>query len=284
MIDLHCHSTVSDGALSPREVVRLAARNGCRLLALTDHDHTGGLAEAREEAAQHGIRLISGVEISVTWYGRTIHLVGLDFDAENEALQTLLARVRSGRVERMRQMAQRLEKKGIGGAFDGAMALAVNPEMVSRTHLAEFLLQQGLVRNKQQAFTKYLGEGKCAYVRHQWADLAEAVAAVRAAGGIAVIAHPMRYDLSATARRRLFAEFQAAGGTAVEVHSGSCSLSDRLNYALLAQQFDFAASAGSDFHREGGYGGGVLGACPELPPICQPVWARFREPFRLGGS
>ncbi|RRD91274.1 PHP domain-containing protein [Conchiformibius steedae] len=280
MIDLHCHSSVSDGALSPEEVVRLAAQNGCRLLALTDHDHTGGIAPARAEAAQHGIRVISGVEVSVTWRGRTIHIVGLDFDEQHEGLQTLLARVRGGRIERVRQISEKLAKKGIMGVFDGAMALAAaNPEMVSRTHVAEFLLQQGVVRNKQQAFTKYLGEGKCAAVAHRWADLDEAVSAITAAGGLAVVAHPMRYDLSATARRHLFSEFQAAGGCAIEVHSGSSSLGDRLNYALLAEQFGFFASAGSDFHRIGGYGGGVLGACPELPPLCRPIWTCFHEPF-----
>ncbi|UOP05573.1 PHP domain-containing protein [Conchiformibius kuhniae] len=279
MIDLHCHSTVSDGALPPREVVRLAAQNGCRLLALTDHDHTGGIAEARAEAVLHGIRLISGVEISVTWRGGTVHIVGLDFDEHDAALQTLLAKVRGGRIERLRQMSEKLAKKGIEGAFDGAMVLAAaNPEMVSRTHLAEFLLQQGIVRNKQQAFTKYLGEGKCACVPHRWADLEAAVNAITGAGGIAVVAHPMRYDLSATARRALLTEFREAGGRAVEVHSGSCSLGDRLNYALMAERFDLWASAGSDFHREGAYGG-ILGACPELPPLCEPVWAHFREPF-----
>ena len=155
------------------------------------------------------------------------------------------------------------------------MALAANPEMVSRTHIADWLVQQGHARNKQNAFTKYLGEGKCAAVKHEWADLESAVAAITEAGGIAVIAHPMHYDLSATARRNLFDEFAALGGRALEVHSGSCRLNDRLNYALAAKQHGLWASAGSDFHRLGDYSGGVLGACPELPPICEPVWTHF---------
>ncbi len=276
MIDLHCHSYISDGALSPAEVVRLAHANGCTLLALTDHDHTGGLAEARAEAQKCGIRLINGVEISVTWRKRTVHIVGLDFDDGNEDLQNLLAEVRKGRLKRLEAIAAKLEKKGISGAYEGALALAANPEMVSRTHVAEFLIHAGHVRNKQQAFTKYLGDGKPASVQHEWAGLAEAVAAVNGAGGLAVIAHPMRYGFSATAKRNLFEEFKAAGGAAIEVHSGNSDKNDRLNYALLAERYGLLASAGSDFHRQGDYSGGILGACPELPGNCKPVWDFFQ--------
>lgn len=278
MIDLHCHSTVSDGTLTPGQVAALAAQNGCTLLALTDHDHTGGLAAARAAAAQHGIRFVSGVEISVSWHGRTLHIVGLDFDEHNPTLQNLLARVRSGRVERMRAMADKLAAKGIGGAFEGAMALAANPDMVSRTHLAEFLVAQGHVRNKQQAFTRYIGEGKPAYIRHRWADLDETVAALCGAGGLAVIAHPMRYGLSATAKRRLCEEFAALGGQGIEIHSGRCTLNDRLNYAQLAERFGLLASCGSDFHRPNDYSGGILGSCPPLPEHCTPIWTAFRQP------
>ncbi len=276
MIDLHCHSNISDGLLSPAEVVRLAHANGCTLLALTDHDHTGGLAEARAEAQKCGIRLINGVEISVTWRKRTVHIVGLDFDDGNEDLQKLLAEVRKGRLKRLEAIAAKLEKRGIHGAYEGALALAANPEMVSRTHVAEFLINAGHVRNKQQAFTKYLGDGKPASVQHEWAGLAEAVAAVNGAGGLAVIAHPMRYGFSATAKRNLFEEFKAAGGAAIEVHSGNSDKNDRLNYALLAERYGLLASAGSDFHRQGDYSGGILGACPELPGNCKPVWDFFQ--------
>ncbi|WP_241483326.1 PHP domain-containing protein, partial [Neisseria meningitidis] len=184
MIDLHCHSTVSDGMLSPAEVVRLAHQNGCTLLALTDHDHTGGIAEARAEADRLDLRLINGVEISVTWRGRTIHVVGLDFDERDENLQNLLAQVRQGRLKRLEAIAAKLEKKGIGGAYDGALALAANKEMVSRTHVAEFLIRVGHVKNKQQAFTKYLGDGKSCAVRHEWATLEDCVSAVNGAGGV----------------------------------------------------------------------------------------------------
>ncbi|MDO4434263.1 MAG: PHP domain-containing protein [Alysiella sp.] len=280
MIDLHCHSTVSDGALAPREVVALAAQNGCKLLALTDHDHTGGLNEARQTATQYGIHFVNGVEISVTWRSRTIHIVALDFDEHHLELQNLLARVRQGRIERIHQMAEKLaHKHGITDAFEGAMARATNPEMVSRTHLAEFLLANGYVRNKQQAFTHYLGEGKSAFVKHQWANLPETLAAIQAAGGIAVIAHPMRYDLSATARRNLFTEFAQLGGQATEVHSGNCTLNDRLNYTLLANQYGLLASTGSDFHKPHDYSGSTLGQSPQLPPTSRPVWQHFKQPF-----
>ncbi|MDO5059230.1 MAG: PHP domain-containing protein [Neisseria sp.] len=277
MIDLHCHSTVSDGALPPAEVARLAHANGCTMLALTDHDHTGGLAEARAEAEALGMRFINGVEVSVTWRKRTLHIVGLDFDEEDGTLQKLLVRVRQGRLKRLAEMAAKLEKKGIAGAYEGALARAVNPEMVSRTHLADFLVDGGYVRNKQQAFTKYLGEGKPCAVPHQWADLDECVAAIKGAGGLTLIAHPMRYGLSATAKRNLFEEFKALGGDGIEVHSGACDKNDRLNYALLAQRYGLMAGCGSDFHRQGDYSGGILGACPELPEICDPVWRHFKS-------
>ena len=276
MIDLHCHSTVSDGMLSPTEVVRLARQNGCTLLALTDHDHTGGLAEARAEADTLGLPFVNGVEISVTWRGRTIHVVGLDFDEHNEALQNLLAEVRKGRLKRLEAIAAKLEKKGITGAYEGALALAANKEMASRTHIAEFLIREGHVKNKQQAFTKYLGDGKSCSVRHEWATLEDCVAAITGAGGMAIIAHPMRYELSATAKRNLFQEFKNLGGAGIEVHSGNCCKNDRLNYALLADLFDFLASAGSDFHRPNDFSGGILGACPNLPEQCRPVWEHFK--------
>lgn len=257
-------------------MVRLAHANGCTLLSLTDHDHTGGLAEARTEADALGLRFINGVEVSVTWRGRTVHIVGLDFDEHNETLKNLLAAVRQGRLKRLQAIADKLAGKGIAGAFDGTMALVTNPEMAGRAHIAEFLINAGHVRNKQQAFRRYLGDGKPCSVRHEWADLGECVAAITGAGGMAVIAHPMRYDFSATAKRHLFDEFKSLGGAGIEVHSGNCNKNDRLNYALLAERHGLLASSGSDFHRPNDFSGGILGACPELPPNCRPVWHYFK--------
>ena len=275
-IDLHCHSTISDGALTPEQVVRLAHANGCTMLALTDHDHTAGLAEANAQAQQCGINFINGVEISVSWRGRTIHIVGLNIATDDLLLQNLLAQLRAGRLQRLRAISDKLAKKGIFGAYEGSIALATHAEMVTRTHIADYLINNGHVRKKADAFRKYLGDGKSCSVRHQWAELSETVNVIHHAGGLAIIAHPMRYDLSATARRNLFSDFKDCGGDAIEVHSGRTNLNDRLNYGLLAQHYGFLASCGSDFHREGDYGGGQLGNCPELPPTCKPVWNLFR--------
>lgn len=271
-IDLHCHSNISDGVCSPSQVVIKAHEHGCALLALTDHDNTAGLPEARSKANELGIKFINGVEISVTWRGRTIHIVGLNFDIKNEALQQLLARVRHGRLARFKAIAEKLERKGIVGAYEGGLAYATHKEMASRTHLAQFLIQHHYVRNKAEAFRKHLGDGKSASVKHEWASLDETISAITAAGGVAVIAHPMRYELSTTLRHRLFDDFKTLGGKAIEVHSGRCTLNDRLNYALLADRFQLMASVGSDYHQDNDYGSGLVGACPELPPICRPIW------------
>ncbi len=272
-IDLHSHSNISDGALSPTEVVQLAHQNGCQALALTDHDHVGGLAEAKVATDAVGMTLINGVEASVTWNGKVVHIVGLNIDPDNATLNKNLAQVRSGRIERLAAISERLAKVGIDGVYEGALAKASNPEMVGRAHIARFLLGEGHVRNMQQAFKKYLGEGKCAYVKHEWAALEDVVAWIVGAGGDAVIAHPARYDMSATKMRELIQDFKTAGGIGIEVASGSHSVNEILNYAMLAQRFELYASNGSDFHQMGE--GCSIGSPPALPPICQPIWQRW---------
>ncbi len=272
-IDLHCHSNISDGGLNPTDVVQLAYDNGCRVLSLTDHDHLGGLAEARAKANQLGMTFINGVEASVTWQGKVVHIVGLNFDANNLDLDNNLKQVRSGRQERLARISEKLAKQGIEGVYEGALAKAGNPEMVGRAHIARFLLEQGLVRNMQQAFKKYLGDGKSAYVKHEWASLADVVTWITAAGGDAIIAHPARYEMSATKMRELIQEFKDLGGVGIEVGSGSHSVNEILNFALLAERFDMYASLGSDFHNIGE--GCTLGKPPALPPICKPIWQRW---------
>ena len=272
-IDLHCHSNVSDGALPPTEVVRLAKENGAKLLALTDHDNLQGLPEARAEAARLDLPFVNGVEVSITWNSKVIHIVGLNMRDEAPELQAALDTLRSGRITRLQLMSEKLEKKGIAGAYDGALALAGNPDSVGRAHLARYLVQAGHVKNMQQAFKKYLGDGKPAYVKHEWASLEDALAWITAAGGVAVIAHPARYDMSATKMREFITEFKAAGGVGIEVASSSHTLSERLNYAMLAESFELYASAGSDYHAL--HEGGQLGVPPELPPICKPIWELF---------
>lgn len=272
-IDLHCHSNVSDGALPPVEVVRLAHENGATMLALTDHDNLAGLPEARAEAARLGLRFVNGVEVSITWNNKVVHIVGLNLNDDAPEFQAALDTLRSGRIERLQQMADKLAKLGIAGAFDGALALAGRADNVSRSHLARFLVQQGHVKNLQQAFKKYLGDGKPACVKHEWASLVDAVSWIRAAGGVAVIAHPARYDMSATKMRELIAEFKEAGGVGIEVACSSHSLSERLNYAMLAERFGLYASVGSDYHAL--HEGGQLGVPPDMPPICKPIWELF---------
>ena len=271
-IDLHFHSTASDGGLAPVEVIRRAAERGATLLALTDHDCTAGLAEAAATAAECGVPFLNGVEISVSWQQRhTVHIVGLGIDAANPVLQAGLQSIRDGRVERARQMSASLEKAGIHGAFDGAMRFAGNPDMVGRTHFARYLVQSGEVKDVKTVFRKFLTAGKPGYVPHEWASLEDAVAWIRAAGGMAVIAHPGRYDMGRTLIERLILDFKAAGGEAIEIASGSHSLDDMIKFSLHAQRHGLYASAGSDFHAPG-EGGRDVGSTQPLPPICQPVW------------
>jgi hypothetical protein len=275
-IDLHFHSNASDGALPPAEVITRAAERGARVLALTDHDCTDGLVAARAKAEELGITLVNGVEVSVTWGKHTLHIVGLDFDPQHPAFVAGLQTIRDGRVNRAREMAAGLDKIGIHGTFEGAMAHCDNPEMIGRTHFARHLVQSGEVKDVRTVFRKYLTPGKPGYVPHEWASLPDAVGWIRAAGGVAVIAHPGRYELGRTLTERLLTDFIEAGGEAIEVVSGSHSLDETHKYALLAERFGLLASAGSDFHAPG-EGGRDVGLTDPLPPICKPVWTRFKN-------
>ena len=269
--DLHSHSTYSDGTLTPADLVERAARRGVAVLALTDHDDTGGLAAARVAAAEHGIRLIDGVEISVTWRGRTIHIVGLGIDPDNAALQTGLAATRGGRIERARKMAAALDGLGIAGSFEGVQRFADNPRMISRTHFARFLQQQGVVKDVKTAFKRFLGGGQPCYVPQEWASLSDAVGWINLSGGVAVIAHPARYPLDNAELRALLSEFRDLGGVALEVVSGGHKPHQYLSFAAQARQFGLAASIGSDFHSpQESYHD--LGSLRALPGGCIPVW------------
>lgn len=276
-IDLHFHSNASDGALAPAEVIARAAEREATLVALTDHDCTNGLAEARASALELGLGFLNGVEVSVTWSGKhTVHIVGLGIDPSNAVLAAGLQSIRDGRVNRAREMGESLAKIGIAGAFDGAMAVCDNPEMIGRTHFARFLVASGEVKDVRTVFRKYLTPGKPGYVPHQWASLADAVGWICAAGGMAVIAHPGRYDFGRTLTERLILDFKDAGGEGIEVASGSHSLDDRHKYALIAQRYGLYASAGSDFHAPG-EGGRDVGRTDDLPPICRPAWEALAD-------
>ena len=269
--DLHCHSTASDGVLSPAKVVQRAAANGVSVLALTDHDELAGLVPAAEAARAAGIRFVTGVEISITWGGISIHIVGLDVDPANETLATNLDFVRSSRGRRAERIAAELDRLGIAGSLEGAYAHAENPKVIGRTHFARFLVQRGIASDVASVFKRYLARGKPGYVAHQWAELADAVAWIRASGGRAVVAHPGRYKLPRSELRRFLGEFKAAGGEGIEVVTGSHSPEQYGEFARLAREFEFLASRGSDFHGPE-ESLADLGRLPPLPADLKPVW------------
>lgn len=270
-VDLHCHSTVSDGVLSPRDVAQRACANGVDIWALTDHDEVGGLQAAAQAAQDVDMRFITGVEISVTWAMQTVHIVGLAFDPANAALAQGLRATRAGRAARARRMGDRLASMGMPGAYEGALPFAGNPELVSRTHFARFLVQAGYCPDVQTVFNKYLGDDCPGHVPMQWASLADAVGWICQAGGRAVIAHPGRYKYTPMQFGALFDEFLQLGGEGIEVTTGSHTVDETRHYAEVARHCGFLASRGSDFHspRESKVD---LGALPPLPPDLKPVW------------
>jgi 3',5'-nucleoside bisphosphate phosphatase len=274
--DLHCHSTTSDGLLAPAALVERAKSNGVDLLALTDHDETGGLDEAAATAAALGLRFVTGVEISVSWGDdQTVHIVGLNFDHRHPALAAGLARVRSGRDARAGLMAIELSKVGIDGAYEGALKYVGNPALISRSHFARYIVERGLAPDVKTVFDYWLAKDKPGYVSHARAGLHEAVGWIRAAGGIAVIAHPCRYRLTGAERRELYAGFKDCGGQGIEVVSGSSNEAEVREIAGIAREFGFLASRASDFHGPGeSYID--LGRMVPLPSDLKPVWAEWR--------
>ena len=270
-VDLHCHSNVSDGVLSPAAVAKYAHNSGVNAWALTDHDEVGGIERARAAAGELGMHFVPGVEISVTWAGETVHIVGLQIDAANQGLIAGLAATRSGRDTRGREIAEQLAKAGIPGTYEGASKYVDNPDLMSRTHFARYLVECGACANIPEVFRKYLTEGKPGYVPHRWASLAQAVAWIKGAGGIPVIAHPGRYKFSDTAEGALFDEFKDLGGTAIEVVTGSHSADQYQVYAEQARRYGFLASRGTDFHAPG-ESRIDFAALPPLPAGLTAVW------------
>ncbi|MGK8203255.1 3',5'-nucleoside bisphosphate phosphatase [Burkholderia cenocepacia] len=272
--DLHCHSNVSDGLLSPADVARRAQAGGVTLWALTDHDEVGGQAAARAEAEALGMRYLSGVEISVTWASRTVHIVGLNIDPANPALVDGLYRTRHGRAARAQAIGAQLATLGIGGAYEGALKYVSNPDLISRTHFARFLVENGYAESTTDVFDRLLGDGKPGFVPHRWATLSDAVQWIRGAGGEAVVAHPGRYRYTPVEFDAFFGEFIDLGGRAIEVVTGSHTPDQYREYADVARRFGFEASRGSDFHAPG-EGRVELGSLPPLPSGLKPVWERW---------
>jgi predicted metal-dependent phosphoesterase TrpH len=269
--DLHCHSVVSDGTLEPEAVAARAHANGVELWALTDHDEIAGQARARSAALALGMPYLAGTEISVTFAGTTVHIVGLGVDPDDAALRAGLAATRGGRKERALEMADGLARDGIEGAFEGALQFVGNPQLISRTHFARHLVETGVCADTQEVFRRFLVEGRPGYVPHRWASLRDAVTWIHDAGGLAVIAHPARYRFSPNEEYALFTEFKAHGGRAVEVVTGSHSAAEAARYAETALEFDLFASRGSDFHSPD-ESHTDLGTLPPLPPTLRPVW------------
>lgn len=269
--DLHCHSVVSDGTLTPEELAARAKANGVELWALTDHDEIGGQKRALAAAHANGLKYITGVEISITFAGKTVHIVGLGFDPDNAGMVQGLRATRGGRGERAKEMSEQLAKVGIQGAYEGALTFVGNPELISRTHFARFLVESGVCKDTSEVFRKYLIEGKPGFVEHRWATLADAVKWITEAGGIAVIAHPARYKFTANEEFALFSEFKAHGGRGVEVVTGSHTAAEYVTYADMAREFGLAASRGSDFHSPD-ESHTDLGTLPFLPGALTPVW------------
>jgi len=270
-VDLHCHSLISDGTLAPAAVAACARRAGVDVWALTDHDEVGGTAHARAAAKDLGLEFVSGVELSVTWAGETVHIVGLQIDETNAALLAGLASTRSGRDARGRAMAAQLAAAGIPDAYEGALRFVGNPDLISRTHFARYIVDCGKCANLPEVFRKYLSPGKPGYVEHRWATLQNAMQWIIGAGGIAVIAHPGRYRFSATAQGALFDEFKQLGGSAIEVVTGSHTPDQYPQYANLANSYGFLASRGSDFHTPGEVRADFA-RLPPLPSNVKPVW------------
>jgi 3',5'-nucleoside bisphosphate phosphatase len=274
--DLHCHSSVSDGTLAPEALAARAKANGVELWALTDHDEIDGLRRARDAARAVSLPFLTGTEISVTFADVTVHIVGLGFDADDAALAAGLKATRGGRRERAMEMSDGLAKVGIRNAYEGALTYVGNPELISRTHFARYLVESRVCADTQEVFRKYLVEGKPGFVPHRWATLRNAVTWITQAGGMAVIAHPARYKFTPTEEFALFTEFKALGGRGVEVVTGSHSSADALRYAETALEFDLLASRGSDFHSPD-ESHMDLGALPALPAALTPVWTALES-------
>jgi predicted metal-dependent phosphoesterase TrpH len=274
--DLHSHSTVSDGTLEPEALAARAKANGVELWSLTDHDEVRGQARALQAAKSLGLPYLTGTEISITFVGITVHIVGLGFDAEDPALLAGLAATRNGRQRRAMEMSESLAQAGIRGAYEGALKYVRNPDLISRTHFARHLVDSGVCSDTQEVFRRYLVEGKPGFVPHRWATLRDAVQWITGAGGVAVIAHPGRYRLSANEEYALFTEFQAHGGRAVEVVTGSHTAAHAAKYTDMALEFNLYASRGADFHSPE-ESMADLGSLPELPARLTPVWAALEH-------
>lgn len=278
-VDLHCHSTASDGALAPTALVARAYENGVRVLSLTDHDTLEGLEEARTAALSLGMQLVNGVELSCTWGGATIHILGYGFAMDAPALVAAIARLHDGRWLRAEEISRKLAIKGMPGALEGARAiqqeLGDSGNAPARPHFADFMVRAGFVKDRAEAFRKWLGAGKLGDVKQHWPTLEETVGILRESGAWVSLAHPVHYDFTRSKRRKLVAAFIEAGGHAIEVVNGLQPAEQVGTLAILAREFGLLVSAGSDFHAPGGWS--EIGTYRPVPEDLPPLWSRFKH-------
>ncbi|MCD5976284.1 MULTISPECIES: PHP domain-containing protein [Pseudomonas] len=278
-VDLHCHSTASDGALAPTALVARAYENGVRVLSLTDHDTLEGLEEARTAALSLGMQLVNGVELSCTWGGATIHILGYGFAMDAPALVAAIARLHDGRWLRAEEISRKLAIKGMPGALEGARAiqqeLGDSGNAPARPHFADFMVRAGFVKDRAEAFRKWLGAGKLGDVKQHWPTLEETVGTLRESGAWVSLAHPVHYDFTRSKRRKLVAAFIEAGGHAIEVVNGLQPAEQVGTLAILAREFGLLVSAGSDFHAPGGWS--EIGTYRPVPEDLPPLWSRFKH-------
>lgn len=279
MIDLHCHSTASDGALTPETLVERAKGCGISLLALTDHDTVEGLSSARQQAKVLGLRLINGVELSCQWGGATVHVLGYDFDLQAPALNEALTQLHQGRWQRAETIATRLAAKGMPGALEGArqiqLATGLSNNAPARPHFAEFLVQAGYVRDRNEAFRKWLGAGKLGDIKQHWPSLEQTLCCLKDSGAWISLAHPLQYDFTRSKRRQLVKAFVEQGGHALEVVNGVQPADQVSVLGILAREFELKVTAGSDFHGPGEWS--ELGLYRAVPEDLPPLWPHFRQ-------
>ena len=270
--DLHCHSTASDGTLPPAEVVVRACQHGVDILSLTDHDTTAGLEEAYLSAQENGIKLIPGIELSTTWQGKLLHIIGLEIDPEYAPLKQGIKMLKEMREERAIEMGRRLAKAGYLNAYENARRLAGDGN-VTRTHFARHLIETGVAKDFTDVFKRFLVRGKPGHYRVEWSTMEDAISWITGSGGIAVVAHPLRYKLTASWLNRVLIAFKEAGGESIEVVCGHNSADDNTRSALLARKLGLLASQGSDFHEPGKWV--ELGKLAKLPERLVPVWHKW---------
>ena len=271
--DLHTHTTSSDGQLSPEELVVQAKACGIDVLAITDHDTTEGITEAGNEAYRQNIKLLSGIELSVSWMDKNFHIIGLNIDPDNKVLMKSIQKTRELREKRAIEIGKRLEKNGVLNAYHEAREIA-GIHTITRNHFARVLIKQGFAINSREVFKKYLVHNKPGFVKTRWIEMNDGIKLIKDSGGEAILAHPMRYNITANWLRKFLADFKNSGGSGIEVVTGSSNADEIRTAASYATRFELLGSAGSDFH---GFDNSwiKLGQLAVMPKSITPIWENW---------